>query len=56
MTGVDGDRHGSDGGQGHHQGMLVALWDVDVAGVVGGVELGVITAVAILKRKNTRSC
>lgn len=48
VAGVDGDRHGADGGHGLHQGALVAAGDVDEAGVIGRVELGVIAAVTLV--------
>lgn len=51
VTGVDGDRHGSDGGDGHLQVALAAFGDVDEAGVIGGVVLGVVAAVAVLKQE-----
>lgn len=48
VAGVDGDRHGADGGHGLHQGALAAGGDVDEAGVIGRVELGVIAAVSLV--------
>ena len=51
MTGVDGDGHGSHGGNGLHQGALLAARDVYEAGVVGGVELGVVVARPIILDK-----
>lgn len=54
-TGVDGDRHRSDGGHGHHQGALVTFGDVDEAGVIGGVELGFVVADTILKKKKVNN-
>lgn len=48
MAGVNSDRHGSDGGHGLHQGVLIAAGDVDEAGVIGRVELGVVAAVTIV--------
>lgn len=55
VTGVDGDGHGSDGGQSNHQGALVADGEVDEACVIGGVELGVIVAITILEQNKHKS-
>lgn len=46
MSGVDGDRDGSDGGDGVQQVVLVALLDVDEAGARGADVLLLEQAVA----------
>lgn len=54
MTSVDGDGHGSNGGHGLLQGALVASGDVDEAGVIGGVVLGVVMAFSILRKEEEK--
>lgn len=48
MAGVDGHRHGAHAGHGLHQRVLLAAGDVDEAGVVGGVVLGVVVALLLV--------